>query len=63
MQKTYNRILLVICGNALHKKGENMTITKYLSQAGVGNRIAEQFTLLQQELMESEIKTEKEERK
>lgn len=40
-----------------------MTITKYLSQAGVGNRIAEQFTLLQQELMESEIKTEKEKRK
>jgi len=40
-----------------------MTITKYLSQAGAVNRIAKQFTLLQQELMESEIKTEKEERK
>lgn len=40
-----------------------MIITKYLSQAGVGNRIAEHFTLHQQELMESENKTEKEERK
>ena len=40
-----------------------MIVKKYLSQAGFGNRIAEQFTLLQQELMESEIKTEKEERK